>query len=190
MSDYIPDPDKAFGEDFDILKIADEYAKAFLSQHFISVQKPDAKGVIHISMDSNPDSMARNQLIIDGFMIENPKNSGNFYFTSEGRYFISKGGYAARMAEREELSKLNKAQLQSVIDTNKSVKKTNKIQIASLVTTFVIILFALFIQFLSYEKEKPETQPIINSIEELKHKVDLLRSQYDSLNLRLNSLKK
>jgi hypothetical protein len=185
MSDYVPEFNKAFGKDFDILRITDEYAKSFLGIHFTSVKNPDATGTININIEGDPHSMARNQLLIDGYMVEHPKGSGYFYLTGEGRYFISKGGYAGRAAEQEELNKLNKNQLQSIIDTNTSVRKTNLIQKLSAISTFIIIATALLIQFMSYKKEKTEMQPITDSLLKVKMRLDKLETK----SLPLSSIK-
>jgi len=143
MTDYVPDPTKAFGKDFDILRITDEYAKSFLAQHFTAVLPADSKGTINVNVESDPHAMARNQLLIDGYMIEYPKGSGYFYLTGEGRYFISKGGYAGRAAEREKMNRLSEQQIRSVIKTNYFIW----VSIAAIVIT-------AYYQFKSFELSK------------------------------------
>jgi hypothetical protein len=173
MEDYVPDFNKAFGKDFDILRVTDEYAKSFLGQHFTSVVPPDSKGVIKVNIESDPHAMARNQLLIDGYMIEYPKESGYFYLTGEGRYFISKGGYAGRAIEREKMSKLNEDQIKSVINTNKSVDETNTFQKSFGNKSLIIgALTMIFILTTTYQQCSDKSEQELQGIKIQLQKID------------------
>ena len=79
-------------------------------------------------------------------------------------------------SEQEKLEKkktLESDQIQSVIDTNASVRKTNTIQMISIICTIAIIATALFIQWLSYTKDKNEKRSIDESVQSESRKIHL-----------------
>lgn len=133
---------------------------------------------------------------------ENP-DFGREHRTDAIRYSLSNYGYTylKHLWKEKEIEELNIKQInssiianESVKGTNESVKKTNMFQIASAITTFVIIATALFIQFMSYKKEKTEMQPIIDSLQQVKMRLNKLETksvaQTPIMNVKKDSLKK
>jgi hypothetical protein len=136
-----PEQQAAFGSDFDILRITDAFATDFLNTQKHVVAPVDRSGTMNVVVDADPDSMARTQLQVDGYMIEYPKGSGHFYLTGEGRSFISKGGYAGKEKEKQLLNAQITTAIASgkaAIETNDQIKKaTWMIAIATVVNVIV-----------------------------------------------------
>jgi hypothetical protein len=90
-------------------------------------EETDGHGVgadrIYVTLDMY--TIARDQLMLDGYLKEIPHKKGNYVLTGKGRDFIKKGGYTATFKREEKLQQLTEAQLQNVIDTNLSVQQTN-----------------------------------------------------------------
>lgn len=78
-----------------------------------------------IFVEFDPLINALRQLFIDGYLIEYPSNANIYHLTAAGRKFLMNGGYANLFTEEARIKKLNESQLQSVIDTNISIQKTN-----------------------------------------------------------------
>jgi hypothetical protein len=64
--------------------------------------------------------------------------------------FINGGGYS----EAERIKRLNEQQIQSVIDTNASVKKTNAIQKWALFLATMLSVASVLISYLAYKKNE------------------------------------
>ncbi len=79
--------------------------------------------MVYVTLDMY--TIARDQLMLDGYLKEIPHKKDNYVLTGKGRDFIKKGGYTAMFAREEKLQQLTEAQLQNVIDTNLSVQQTN-----------------------------------------------------------------
>ena len=73
----------------------------------------------------------------------------------EGRAFQSLGGYEWKFAEERKRKELADAERQSVIDTNKSVKSTNRFQKYLLTVTAIASILSVVVAYLDYQKEKP-----------------------------------
>jgi hypothetical protein len=167
----------------DHLAECDKVLPTFLNTNFIA---RDGSQVIEVSLD--PHTIAIDQLLADGFLIERKNRPRIYDLTAHGRDFIRRGGYKARFEEEEKIKALNEKQIESVIDTNKSVKQTNKFQIGSLITTGVIIIASCVFQGLSYIEQKSENQLLkehlkSDSIKEMSIKNQLLwmQKQIDSM---------
>jgi hypothetical protein len=61
----------------------------------------DKNGNVSVVVNADPHEMTRTRLLVDGYMIEYPKGSGQFYLTGERRSFISKGGYSGKENEKQ-----------------------------------------------------------------------------------------
>lgn len=111
---------------------------------------------IHIEVD--PYSQLTDQMIADGYLVKDPDYDGKYLLTSEGRYFIMRGGFKAQFKYEEEIKELSKKQIQSTIDTNKSVKSTNKLFILTVVLALLGVLFQGMTWYNDSEKEELKTQ--------------------------------
>ncbi len=128
----------------------------------------------------------------------NTPESTHYVLTSKGRIFIEGGGYAALFNEQGKIKELQEKQITSVIETNLSVRKTNRIQIGSIIITGLAIVGSCIFQWqsvciqkeqLNIQKKQDAIQKaslILDSIRELSIKNQFLRiqKQIDSLKLQ------
>ncbi|MBW0178297.1 hypothetical protein [Sediminibacterium sp.] len=167
----------------DHLAECDKIIPEFLNTNFIA---RDPRQVIEINLD--PRTIAIDQFIADGFLVERRNKQGIYDLTAHGRDFIRRGGYKARFEEEEKLKKINKDQIQSIIDTNRSVIKTNTIQKWSLIITCVIIGLSCYYQYQSFNlQRKQDNQQTLrlqsDSLKEvyLMVKIHSIQKQLDSM---------
>ncbi len=119
-------------------------------------------------IEVDPYSQLTDQMIADGYLVKDPDYNGKYLLTSEGRYFIMRGGFKAQFEYEEKIKELNKKQIQSTIDTNKSVKSTNKL----FILTIAIALFGVVFQGITWynDSEKKDLK------EQLRRKENQIRS--------------
>ncbi|MEJ7625832.1 MAG: hypothetical protein WKF35_03130 [Ferruginibacter sp.] len=128
--------------DPDPTKTVDNCIPELLSLTASVEMKLNAAGVGTLRSEFDPLIISKNQLVIDGYMVEYPLKSGYFYLTGLGRRFLTLGGYQHLFDEQEAAKKLNSEQMQSVIDTNANVKSTNTF---SKISNSATLLFTLLI---------------------------------------------
>ena len=92
-------------------------------------------------------TIARDQLMLDGYLAEIPHKRGNYVLTGKGRDFIKKGGYTAMFREEERLRTLNKQQLKSVIRTN----------VLTWINAIVTIVLTIIVVSLQVKADKRES---------------------------------
>jgi|GEM_PF-4031377 len=169
----------------DHLSECDKVLHTFLNTNFIA---RDATQVIEVSID--PHTIAVDQLLADGFLVERKSKPGIYDLTAHGRDFIRRGGYKVRFEEEERIKRLNENQILSVVNTNKSVRQTNNLQKWSLVTTCIIIGLSCYYQYQSFNLQKTQ-----DNRQTLQLKSDSLREVYlmekiQSIQKQLDSLRK
>jgi len=111
------------------------------------IHRNNSGNPIRISID--PHTLLNDQLIADGYLVPDPDDSDKFILTAEGRFFIMRGGYKAKYQYDEYLRKLNEQQIQSVIDTNESVKSTNQFQKRILWVTLIVSAISLIVSIVT-----------------------------------------
>ena len=129
-------------------------------------------------------------LVSQDFVIKMPngQNSYDISLTKTG-ISLAISGHFKRIYESGLTEERSRREMQSVIDTNNSVRRTNRIQIASAATTFIVIATALWLQYKDYKKDKTETQTTKEQLQQVKHSIDLLEKKNDNLYRELDSLK-
>jgi hypothetical protein len=127
------------------------------------------------------------QYYTDGYI---KKVGSAYYLTGEGRLFIENGGYTNLFSEQKEFKKLQKEQISSVIDTNRSVKKTNALQKWSLGVTLIIILIGCVVQISDWyvSKRQVELQTEQMNRDSIWHKID--SQTINGLSEKMNSIQK
>lgn len=90
------------------------------------------------------------------------KESGNainpheyeYHISFEGIKFLSEGGYEGYYKRLKEKERLDRLQIETAIDTNKSVKDTNELQKWLIGATVIISILSMFISYLAYKKSQ------------------------------------
>jgi hypothetical protein len=140
-----------------------------------------------IEISSDPFIQAINQLVADGYLVEDKYDRGSYDLTSEGRAFIQRGGYKGKFEEEQRLRELNKQQLQSVIDTNISVKETNAFQKNIGKRTFYLgLLSAVFIAITTWKTVFDTSGEELKGV---KTELKLMNTKLDSLLLDMKNQK-
>lgn len=101
------------------------------------------------------------QYYADGFLKESflyvkDKKITTYWLTWQGRSFIENGGYKTLIKDEDRIKDLKEKQITSVIDTNRSVKTTNRFQIGSLMATGIAIIVGAVFQVMSWNITKAE----------------------------------
>jgi|GEM_PF-3702350 len=110
-------------------------------------------------------------LIADGYLIRRDSGTSVYFFTSAGRQFILKGGYATKFREDKEKEDLQKSQIQSVIDTNKSVHETNRtIKKTAWLTIWIVgitLLVSIVQLIISLQSNEESTKEVNKPVKQL-----------------------
>ncbi len=102
------------------------------------------------------EGMVKKGYIVKRSAVETPTKDSIFSITDDGMIILENGGFVEidsnlerEEAEAEERKRLEKEQIQSVIDTNDSVKITNAIQKKLGIASTIMALIATFFIFVS-----------------------------------------